>query len=262
MTRLLSGVALAAAVLVAILFLPFSGLRVIACLVAALAAYEYLGIVDFQRSGLEAVPVLTLVVLVCWLFADPSGQARLGAVGVLSLLLLGVGWAVFEVAWRRFAVARVRARLLAPLYLGMPLGMLAAVQMAGGRMATLLLVASVIVSDSAQYYSGRRFGRWPLAPKISPNKTIEGAIGGLVTGTFFMVAAGSYVFPGSGAALLALLGVAVVVLGICGDLFESRLKRAAGVKDSSALIPGHGGVLDRIDGLLFAVPVYYVYLLS
>ena len=262
MTRLLSGVALAAAALAGILFLPFSGLRVAACLVAALAAYEYLGIVDPEHRGRDAVPVLTLVALVYWSFSDPGGQARPGVVGVVLLLLLGVGWAALEVVWRRFAVARVRARLLAPLYLGMPLGMLAAVQVAGGRMATLLLIASVVVSDSAQYYSGRRFGRRPLAPKISPKKTIEGAVGGLVIGTTFMTVAGSWVFPAAGPGALALLGAVVVVLGICGDLFESRLKRAAGVKDSSALIPGHGGVLDRIDALLFAVPVYYVYLLS
>ena len=181
---------------------------------------------------------------------------------MLPLLLLGIGWGVVEVTWRRLAVARVRARLLAPLYLGMPLGMLAAVQMVGGRMATLLLIAGVVVSDSAQYYSGRSLGRRPLAPKISPKKTVEGTIGGLVIGTTFVAVAGQWVFPGAGAAMLGLLGVAVVVLGICGDLFESRLKRAAGVKDSSSLIPGHGGVLDRIDALLFAVPPYYVYLLS
>jgi phosphatidate cytidylyltransferase len=262
MTRLLSGVALAAAALAAILFLPFPWLRVIACLVAALGAHEYLGIVDPARRGLDAAPILILVVLVCWSFSDPGGGTRPGAFGVLPLLLLGVGWSVVEVAWRRFAVARVRARLLAPLYIGMPLGMLAAVQMAGGRMATLLLIASVVVSDSAQYYSGRRFGRRPLAPKISPQKTVEGAIGGLVIGTAFVAVAGQWVFPGVGPGMLGLLGVAIVVLGICGDLFESRLKRAAGVKDSSGLIPGHGGVLDRIDALLFAVPAYSVYLLS
>jgi phosphatidate cytidylyltransferase len=262
MTRLLSGVALAAAALAAILFLPSPALRVIACVVAALAAHEYLGIVDPARRGRDAAPILILVVLVCWSFSDPGGEARPGPVGVPQLLLLGAGWAAVEVAWRRIAVARVRARLLAPLYLGMPLGMLAAVQMAGGRMATLLLIASVVVSDSVQYYSGRRFGRRPLAPTISPKKTIEGAIGGLVVGTMFMILAGHWVFPAAGPAALGLLGAAVVVLGICGDLFESRLKRAAGVKDSSGLIPGHGGVLDRIDALLFAVPIYYAYLLS
>ena len=253
MTRLLSGVALAAAALAAILFLPLAALRVIACFVAALAAYEYLGIIQRDRRALDALPILLLVVLACWWFSDP-GPAR-----VLPLLLLGVGWAAIEV-FRGLAVDRAGARLLAPWYAGMPLGMLAAVQMVGGRMATLLLIATVIVSDSAQFYSGRLFGRRPLAPAISPKKTVEGAVGGLVVATIFITLAGPSVFPESRPASLALLGVAIVVLGICGDLFESRLKRTAGVKDSSALIPGHGGVLDRIDALLFAAPAYYVYL--
>ena len=256
MTRLLSGVALAAAALTAILFLPLPALRVIACFVAALGAYEYLGIVDQERRALNALPVLILVTLACWWFSDPGGTA------VLLLLLLGVGWGAFEVVVRGFEVDRARARLLAPWYIGMPLGMLAAVQMVGGRMATLLLIATVIVSDSAQFYSGRLFGRRPLAPTISPKKTIEGAVGGLVVATIFITVAGPWVFPETRPGSLALVGVAIVVLGICGDLFESRLKRRAGVKDSSALIPGHGGVLDRIDALLFAAPAYYVYLQS
>jgi phosphatidate cytidylyltransferase len=256
MTRLLSGVALAAVALTAILFLPLPALRVIACLVAALGAYEYLGIVDQERRALNALPVLMLVTLACWWFSDPGGAAA------LLLLLLGVGWGAFEVVVRGFEVDRARARLLAPWYIGMPLGMLAAVQMVGGRMATLLLIATVIVSDSAQFYSGRLFGRRPLAPTISPKKTIEGAVGGLVVATIFITVAGPWVFPETRSGSLALLGVAIVVLGIGGDLFESRLKRRAGVKDSSALIPGHGGVLDRIDALLFAAPAYYVYLQS
>jgi phosphatidate cytidylyltransferase len=76
----------------------------------------------------------------------------------------------------------------------------------------------------------------------------------------FMMFAGQAVVPSAGLLSLALLGATIVVLGVCGDLFESRLKRIAGVKDSSALIPGHGGALDRIDALLFAVPAYYLYL--
>lgn len=254
MTRLLSGAALAAAALAAILFLPFSGLLAIAILVAVLAAHEYLGIVHRARRAPRAFPVLFLVGAACWWFSHPERT------GVLPLLLPGLGWLAVEVLFRGLTVDQAAARFLAPWYIGMPLGMLAAVQMVGGRTATLLLIATVVVSDSAQFYSGRAFGRRPLAPAISPKKTMEGAVGGLVVATIFITLAGRWVFPGARPASLALLGVAIVVLGICGDLFESRLKRTAGVKDSSALIPGHGGVLDRVDALLFATPAYYLYL--
>jgi phosphatidate cytidylyltransferase len=163
-------------------------------------------------------------------------------------------------------VALAAAVLAAVLWLPLPgllvVASLVAVQAVGGRMATLLLIATVVVSDSAQFYSGRLFGRRPLAPAISPKKTVEGALGGLVVATLFITLAGPWVFPEARRSSLALLGIAIVVLGICGDLFESRLKRTAGVKDSSALIPGHGGVLDRIDALLFTIPAYYLYLQS
>ncbi len=127
-----------------------------------------------------------------------------------------------------------------------------------GREALLLLLITIVVSDSAQYYTGRAFGRRPLAPEISPKKTVEGAIGGMFFGTAAMAAGGRWVF-GAEWWLLALAGATVAALGIVGDLFESLLKRSAGVKDSSNLIPGHGGVLDRIDSWLFAAPVYYMF---
>ena len=117
---------------------------------------------------------------------------------------------------------------------------------------------TVIVSDTAQYYSGRAFGSRLLAPAISPKKTIEGAVGGFVAGALVLVVVGHWFLSDMPVAFRALLGASLVALGIAGDLFESMLKRSAGVKDSSALIPGHGGVLDRIDALLFAAPVYYV----
>lgn len=163
------------------------------------------------------------------------------------------------------------ATVFAPVYLGLPLGALAALSGQvgvlgaaaiaspdGGRWVVLLLMAIIVVSDSAQYYTGRAFGRRPLAPSISPKKTIEGAIGGVVFGTLATIIGGRYVFV-SPLWVLALLGAAISLLGIVGDLFESLLKRSAGVKDSSNLIPGHGGVLDRIDSWLFAAPVYYVF---
>ena len=129
-----------------------------------------------------------------------------------------------------------------------------------GPPGLFLLMLTVMVSDTAQYYTGRLFGRRPLAPAISPKKTIEGAIGGFVFGTLLLAIAGHWWLPAVPLGIRVVLGAAVVALGIAGDLFESMLKRSAGVKDSSTLIPGHGGVLDRIDALLFAAPIYYVVL--
>ena len=158
----------------------------------------------------------------------------------------------------RARLIAVAATLFAPIYIGLPLGALAWVRATGGREAVLLLLATIVVSDSAQYYTGRAFGRRPLSPTISPKKTTEGAIGGMVFGTLAMAVGGLWVFE-SPIWMLALLGAAISLLGIVGDLFESLLKRSAGVKDSSNLIPGDGGVLDRIDSWLFAAPVYYVF---
>jgi len=257
MTRVLSGVALAAAALAAILFLPVIGLRMLASLVAVLGAHEYLRIVksaSIRRSANG--PVLLLVALTCWYMLLPNVQT------LLALVVAGFALLVMQVLFVGVTIQQAAAGGFAAWYIGMPLGMLVSVQAINGSKATLLLIATVVLSDTAQYYCGRTFGRRPLAPTISPKKTIEGAIGGLVFGTLFMALAGPRVLPGLAPVPMAVLGLTVVVFGICGDLFESRLKRDASLKDSSSLIPGHGGVLDRIDALLFAVPAYYLYLRS
>jgi phosphatidate cytidylyltransferase len=122
------------------------------------------------------------------------------------------------------------------------------------------LLFTIIASDTAQYYGGRLMGRRLLAPVISPKKTVEGALSGFVAGAVALPVLGQWWLPSLPAPALALVGVTLVAAGIVGDLFESLLKRSAGVKDASALIPGHGGVLDRLDSLLFAGPVFYVFL--
>jgi phosphatidate cytidylyltransferase len=147
----------------------------------------------------------------------------------------------------------------AVLYIGLPLGAIAAIRAIGGREAIVLLVLTVVVSDSAQYYTGRAIGRTPLAPAISPKKTREGAIGGVLFGAAAMIAGARIVFPAAPPVVVGIAAAAVVSLGILGDLFESLLKRSASVKDSSSLIPGHGGILDRIDSWLFAGPAYYLF---
>jgi phosphatidate cytidylyltransferase len=254
MIRLVSGLALAAVALAAILFLPIVGLRILAALVATMTAHEYLKIVHTGRPLRAVWPWLLLVALTCWSMLPP------GQYDVLWLVLAGMALAAVEVLFRGVTMDEAGTRFFAPWYVGVPLGLLTAVHAQHGAYVTLLLIATVVVSDSAQFYSGRTFGRRPLAPTISPKKTIEGAIGGVLFGTLFMLIAGSWLLPGAAPVSLTAAGLAVVVLGICGDLFESRLKRVAGVKDSSALIPGHGGILDRIDALLFATPAYFVFL--
>ena len=157
-------------------------------------------------------------------------------------------------------LAEVGATCFPMLYLGLPLGAMVALHAVFGPLAVLLLLGTIIVSDSAQYYAGRLFGRRRLSPLISPKKTVEGALGGFLVAPVAAVVMGIWWLPRVSGGRLLLIGLALVGLGIAGDLFESLLKRSAGVKDSSALIPGHGGVLDRIDALLFAAPAFYLFL--
>ena len=134
-------------------------------------------------------------------------------------------------------------------------------QAGGGHGPRWLLAALALVwaADSGAYFAGRHLGKHKLAPTISPNKTVEGAVGGLLAGV--AVAIGLGLWAGAGSAqlpALALVAALAVAVSIVGDLVESLLKRQAGVKDSGHLIPGHGGILDRIDGVLAAVPVFVV----
>src|SRR5438445_625047 len=130
-----------------------------------------------------------------------------------------------------------------------------------GSDLVFLLFFIVWSSDMAAYYVGTSLGRRPLAPRISPKKTIEGAIGGLLGGLAAAFVARVWFMGRLRLVDCLVLGIGLGVLGIAGDLVESMLKRGAGVKDSASLVPGHGGILDRVDSLLYAAPVLYYYYL-
>lgn len=254
MLRVASAAVLLPVVIGSIWFLPPVATLVLAEIAAVLAFLEYAAIA--RSVGLEVPRAIgaTAVAAACAAVALPPlplDFILMSVVIVLGALAVGSGQP-------GPSVLRNAAAALFPVgYLGLPLGALASVRTFAGREAVLLLVLTIVVSDTAQYYTGRAFGRVPLAPTISPKKTREGAIGGLIFGTAAMTLGGWKLFPAAPPAILILCAATVVVLGIVGDLFESLLKRSAGVKDSSALIPGHGGILDRIDSWLFAAPVYY-----
>lgn len=121
-----------------------------------------------------------------------------------------------------------------------------------------LILCVVFSGDIAAYYVGSHWGRRKLCPAVSPGKTVEGALGGLVANLVVGIIAGGLLLPAVSPLRSVLFFLAIGAAGQAGDLFESMLKRSAGMKDSGNLLPGHGGMLDRIDALLFAVPVALV----
>ncbi len=113
-------------------------------------------------------------------------------------------------------------------------------------------------ADSGAYFVGRKLGRRKMAPNVSPNKSMEGLAGGVVTGLLVVIGISVFMLKLTGIALIAFIALSVVtiLISVLGDLFESMLKRRANVKDSGTILPGHGGILDRIDSLLSATPIF------
>lgn len=130
-----------------------------------------------------------------------------------------------------------------------------------GAWRVLLLLAIVMSSDTFAYFAGSAFGRHKLAPRVSPGKTVEGLAGGIVGGIVGALVVRQLGLPAVPIAAAVVLGIVVSAFGVTGDLVESLMKRWSGVKDSGRLFPGHGGMLDRLDSLLFGAPVLYYYFL-
>jgi phosphatidate cytidylyltransferase len=145
-------------------------------------------------------------------------------------------------------------------YIPLPLALLILLRSAPGGTAWIFLLCAVIFAgDTAALYAGTLWGRHKLCPAISPGKTVEGALAGLAANLAVGMAGKALFLPEVGWAAALAFAAAVGLAGQVGDLFESELKRASSVKDSGGLLPGHGGVLDRIDALLFAAPVAFVF---
>jgi phosphatidate cytidylyltransferase len=254
-TRLLSAVALLVVIGGVAWAAPPEGLLALAVVIAGLAFVELARLGDALGARVPRAPGLVLTALVCYSVAWPGASLLAAAVALLA----GAGLvAVTSGQPDRATVGGVAITVAGPIYVGLPLGALIAIGWTHSREAAFLVVMTVVASDSLQYYAGRLFGRTPLSPAISPKKTVEGAIGGYLGGAIAMAWLGGLWLPAMPLEMRLLLSVVLVTLGIVGDLLESVLKRAAAVKDSSHLIPGHGGVLDRIDALLLVIPVYYL----
>ncbi len=219
---------------------------------ALLALHEYLKLCAVE-------PLITAAVLACAvavLVAVPAGGAPgVGAAAMLALALLSL-WRVKDPARRFRGLAE---GVLGLCYIGYAMGCLwrLRIETAHGAAWLFLVLAATWAGDSAAYFIGSRFGRRRFCPDLSPNKTWAGAMGGLAGS----LAGGLIALPLFTGAVpvwfIAVTSLAVGLTGQLGDLFESLWKRAKGVKDSGTLIPGHGGILDRIDSLLVGIPVGY-----
>lgn len=262
--RVITALVLLALVLSGLFLLPPVGWAVAAALFVAVAVWEWGGLLGFGMGGRYVLAAAFAVVCstVAMLAPDATGSgpsAGLAAPWVFAVHgVATVFWVVLVPVWLR-AGWPLRHRvggLLAGAVVLFP-AWLAVVQLRAAGPGVLLAVLAVVwMADVAAYFSGRVFGRHKLAPAISPGKTWEGAIGAGVG----VVLYGITLRAGSGYAPISLhfwiLGLlAVTAISILGDLFESMLKRQAGIKDSSNVLPGHGGVLDRIDSLNSTLPV-------
>jgi phosphatidate cytidylyltransferase len=219
------------------------------CLLAALLALmEYTGLTMPGRPWAERAGI---VLLGCGLFLGLALRPELGltwtfaAVMASGLLLLPRATDP-PAAWTRLASAGFGV-----FYVG---GLLAALPLLHARMGSAwvaLVIAVTFGNDTGAYFTGRALGRHKLAPAISPGKTVEGAVGGLAASFGVALAARALFMPVLSLRDCVMIGVPAAIVGPAGDLVESLLKRAAGAKDSGRLLPGHGGILDRIDALLF-----------
>jgi len=228
---------------------------------ALVAGAVLLGCYEFYRMAARIhhrpAPLLGMALAVLLLLDARYPTWGLARPALVAALILAFGWQLFQPhPWR--SLVDWALTLAGGVYIGWLAGHFISLrQLPRGMEWTALMFLSTWANDTGAYFTGLSIGRCPFAPHISPHKTWEGSIGGWVTGVVATALMGS--FLGLPLAHGILLGLAITLAATLGDLAVSFIKRQAGAKDSSHLIPGHGGMLDRMDSLLFTVVVVYYY---
>ena len=178
---------------------------------------------------------------------------------VFSVLLLLVLLEILCLEWPRLAHKELWLWLLMPVYLILPIILMLILNESGNFNLLFLLLTTVPAFDVGAYLLGKSLGKHKLCPKISPNKTWEGVLGGYIGVLIVLLIARSLVAGTSEIWLTAIFALVIAVLATLGDLFESWLKRRVGLKDSGKLLPGHGGFLDRVDSFIFTTLFFYLF---
>ncbi len=223
----------------------------------AIGGYEMMAMKVPSSRGLRAWGSLTSVLFGYTIIFVNDAAALYGV--VLIIILGSMAWSLLQEDPLHNASVRIGWLLGAPIYVGGTLSAVAMVRSFDPTGAWVLLTMVLAWgSDTSAYFVGRKFGKTKLAPRISPKKTLEGSAGGLaasVVGAMIM----SFFLPGMTLLDAAALGVLGGAAGQAGDLMVSVLKRSSGVKDSGGILPGHGGILDRVDALAFTGPATWAY---
>ena len=225
-------------------------------LVAGLGQWEFTGL--FERAGVRTFRLAGLVggALVTASFAIPGAESF----ALTAVLLALMGASLYRAAGQRIAWEPLAVAALGVAYVNWLLGYALWLRdLEGGTAWVLLLVWVTWLGETAAYAVGSWIGRRKLAPEISPRKTVEGALAQLGVSILAALVAQAWFVPALHPWQAAIAGAVLGVIGQTGDLVESAIKRSVGAKDTAQLIPGHGGILDRIDGLLFNTPVLFYY---
>ncbi|WP_119067978.1 phosphatidate cytidylyltransferase [Rubrobacter indicoceani] len=251
--RTLTAIALAPIIIFGIVIGDWAVLA-LALVVIGIAAYELSRALEPLPFNAALVAGVTPVLL----------SIPFGTVGILAGSILSLPWALVWLAGRSDVrtLRAILAILLMSVWVGVPMAHLGLISdLANGRLLIVIAIVGPWISDAGAYIFGRLFGRHLLFPTLSPKKTVEGGVGGLVL-TTAIVGWFSLEVLGFDPVKSIILGLMVSVASQAGDLFESTLKRILDIKDLGKILPGHGGMLDRIDSLLFTAPaVYYISLL-
>lgn len=242
----------------------YASLRVFAAVIGALAAvacWECYGILVSRGAAPLRWLGVAATLAACWGFAAVPPRVDPLTIVVATTLLATVGS-----MWRRGGpeamIDSALSTVFPVLLVGLGLGHLVAIRSipgVPGRELLWFLILCVVGADTFAYYAGRAFGRHPMSPVISPKKTWEGFAGALAGSLVAALVAHAGFHRALPLAKAIPLAGMLCVAAVLGDLAESMVKRAGGVKDSSRILPGHGGIFDRLDSLLFAAPVLYYY---
>jgi len=266
-TRIATALVLIPLVLAALFALPPLGWAVAALAAVAAAAVEWARLAGCERRGAAAFAAVVVASGALLLLAPAAGFGARGWPPAIAVAVCGIAlafWLGVAPQWLRANSSPASSFALCAIGFVVLMGAWVAVVQLQARSPWLVLAALAIVwiADTAAYFAGRAFGRRKLAPAISPGKTWEGVYGGLGAVALYALAlvplAPRAGYPSDGSVFAVgawiVLALAIAVLSVEGDLVESLLKRHAGVKDSGHLLPGHGGILDRIDALLSSMP--------